>query len=140
MAHVPEELRDVFDQPALAHVSYLDDRGRIVTWPMWADFDGEHILISSPVGSKKGQAFRKRPQVSVSIVSTDNPWHWLSASGRIVDIKPDENLEFIDRMARKYTGKDYQRRTPREVFTVELDRVSPGEERMRRAREASRKT
>src|SRR6266568_5094083 len=67
---------------------------------------------------------RERPQVAVSIVSTKNPWHWLSISGRVVDIQPDEDLAFIDRMSLKYTGKTYERRTPREVFTVAVDRVS----------------
>lgn len=122
MAGVPEEVRDLFDEPALAHVSYLNRKGQIVTWPMWADTDGKHILISSPVGSKKGKAFRERPQVAISIVSPKNGWHWLSVSGRVVDIHPDENLEFIDKMSRKYTGQEYQRRSPREIFTVEIDR------------------
>ncbi len=122
---IPDELRDLFQEPALGHVSYLDGKGQIVTFPMWVDFDGEHILTSSPVGSKKGKALRERPQVSVSIVSSKNPWHWLSISGRVVDIRPDENLAFIDRMARRYLGSEYQRRTPREVFTIEVDRVSP---------------
>ncbi len=121
---IPEELRNLFQEPALAHVSYLNKKGQIVTFPMWVDFDGEHILVSSPIGSKKGKALRERPQLAVSIVSNDNRWHWLSISGRVVDIKPDDNLEFIDRMAKKYTGKPYERRTPREVFTVETDRVS----------------
>jgi len=124
MAKIPEAFLDLFNEPALAHVSYANQKGQIVTFPMWADYDGEHILISSPVGSKKGRAFRDRPQISVSMVSTHNAWHWISASGRVVDIKPDENLEFIDRMAHKYTGKDYQRRAPREIFVVEVDRLS----------------
>ena len=131
---VPEQLRALFDEPALAHVSFLNDRGQMVTFPMWADYDGEHILTSSPVGSRKGRAFRQRPQVAISIVSTTNPWLWLSVSGRVIDIKPDENLEFIDRMARKYTGRDYQRRTPREVFTVDIERVSPSENQSARWR------
>ena len=121
---IPEALRDLFDEPALAHVSYLNRKGQIVTYPMWVDFDGEHLVVSSPVGSRKGKAFRERPQVAVSIVSTKNPWHWLSVSGRVVDIQPDHNLEFIDRMARKYTGSDYQRRTQREIFKITPDRVS----------------
>ncbi|HEX6547138.1 MAG TPA: pyridoxamine 5'-phosphate oxidase family protein [Candidatus Dormibacteraeota bacterium] len=125
MATIPDRVRDVFDEPALAHVSYLSRKGQIVTWPMWAHFDGEHVLISSPVGSRKGQAFRERPQVAISIVSTKDPWHWVSISGRVVDIRPDDDLEFIDRMAQKYTGRDYQRRGPREVFAVAIDRVSP---------------
>jgi PPOX class probable F420-dependent enzyme len=121
---IPEALRDLFDEPALAHVSYLNRKGQIVTYPMWVDFDGQHLVVSSPVGSRKGKAFRERPQVAVSIVSTKNRWHWLSVSGRVVDIQPDDNLEFIDRMSRKYTGSDYQRRTPREIFKIAIDRVS----------------
>ena len=125
---IPEALRDLLDEPALAQVSYLNRKGQIVTYPMWVDFDGEHLVVSSPVGSRKGKAFRERPQVAVSIVSTKNPWHWLSVSGRVVDIQPDHNLEFIDRMARKYTGSDYQRRTQREIFKITPDRVSSSAE------------
>jgi PPOX class probable F420-dependent enzyme len=121
---VPEDLRDLFEEPALAHFSYLNKKGQIVTFPMWVDFDGEHIVVSSPVGSRKGKALRERAGVAVSIVSNNNRWHWLSVSGRVIDIQPDENLEFIDRMAQKYTGKAYERRTPREVFTIQVDRVS----------------
>ena len=123
-ATIPEEVRDLFDEPALAHVSYMNRNTQIVTFPMWADFDGENVLVSSPIGSRKGKSFRERPQVAVSIVSTNNPWHWLSISGRVVDIQPDDDLAFIDRMSQKYAGKKYERRTPREVFTVAIDRVS----------------
>jgi PPOX class probable F420-dependent enzyme len=122
---VPEELRDLFDEPALAHVSYLNGRGEIVTYPMWVDFDGEHILVSSPAGSRKGRAFRERDQVSVSIASSARPSHWISISGRVVDIQPDHDLSFIDRMSQKYLGREYPRRSPREIFTIEIDRLSP---------------
>jgi hypothetical protein len=30
---------------------------------------------------------------------------------------------FIDRMSQKYAGSDYERRTPREIFTIAIDRV-----------------
>src|SRR5438552_12699970 len=108
---IPEALRDLFDEPALAQVSYLNRKGQIVTYPMWVDLDGQHLVVSSPVGSRKGKAFRERPHVAASIVSSKNRWHWLSVSGRVVDIQLDDNLEFIDGMSRKYIGSDYQRRT-----------------------------
>ena len=50
---IPDELRDLFEEPALAHVSYLNRKGQIVTYPMWVDLDGDQILVSSPVGSRK---------------------------------------------------------------------------------------
>jgi PPOX class probable F420-dependent enzyme len=132
MAAIPEELRDLFEQPALGQVSYLNHKGQIVTFPMWVDYDGEHLLVSSPLESRKGKALRERPQVAVAIVSNSDPWHWVSISGRVVDIRPDTDLVFIDRMAEKYTGKSYQRRTPREVFSIEVDRVSSTGSRGRR--------
>jgi PPOX class probable F420-dependent enzyme len=121
---IPDKVRDLFEEPAVGHVSYLNKRGQIVTFPMWVDYDGEHLLTSSPAGSRKAQSIGKDDKVSVSIVSTKTPWHWLSVSGHVTDVKPDENLEFIDRMSRKYTGQDYQRRSPRVNFTIAIDRVS----------------
>ncbi len=90
---------------------------------MWVDHADSHILASSPVGSKKGQAVRERPQVGVAIVSTKTPWRWLSISGRVVQIRPDDELAFIDKMSHKYVGQAYERRTPREVFVIEIDRL-----------------
>jgi len=118
---IPSDMLDLFDEPALGHVAYTTDAGHVVSFPLWVDHDGTHLLTSSPLGSKKGQAMRKHPQVAVSIVSTKTPWHWISASGRVVDIRPDEGLEFINRMAHKYLGQPYGRPGDREVFVIEID-------------------
>jgi nitroimidazol reductase NimA-like FMN-containing flavoprotein (pyridoxamine 5'-phosphate oxidase superfamily) len=120
---IPTDMLDLFDEPALGQVAYLTGTGQVVPFPMWVDYDGSHLLVSSPVGSKKGRALRARPQVGVSIVSTKTPWRWLSVSGRVIDIRTDEDLAFIDRMSQKYVGQPYQRRTPREIFVIEIDRV-----------------
>ena len=58
-ATIPETLRDLFDEPALGNVSYLNAKDQIVTFPMWVDFDGTYILTSSPVGSRKGSGASK---------------------------------------------------------------------------------
>jgi hypothetical protein len=61
--------------------------------------------------------------VGVAIVTTKTPWRWLSLSGRVIQIRLDAGLALIDRMSQKYVGQAYQRRTRREVFVIELDRV-----------------
>ena len=121
---IPDQVMDLFQEPALGGVSYHNAKGEIVSWPMWVDYEDGRILTSSPAGSAKGKSFRQRPEVSVLIVSTKTPWHWLSLSGRVVDTRPDEGLAFIDKMSRKYTGGDYQRRTPREIFSIAIDHLS----------------
>ncbi len=122
-ASIPVDMLDLFEEPVLGQVSYTTGAGMIVPFPMWVDYNGAHLLTSSPVDSKKGRALRVRPQVGVGIVSTKTPWRWLSISGRVVNIRPDEGLAFIDRMSQKYVGETYQRRTAREIFEIEIDRV-----------------
>jgi len=53
---VPVDMLDLFEEPALGEVSHTTDAGQIVPFPMWVDYDGSHLLTSSPVGSKKGRA------------------------------------------------------------------------------------
>ncbi|MDR3546635.1 MAG: hypothetical protein P4L30_12805 [Candidatus Limnocylindrales bacterium] len=72
-ASISGELLDLFAEPALGVVSYTTVAGQIVPFPVWVDYDGTHLLASSPMGSKKGRALRVRPQVGVVIVSAKTP-------------------------------------------------------------------
>ncbi len=71
------------------------------------------------------QKERTTKVTTTSIANQKNPWHWLSISGRVVDIRPDENLAFIDRLAHRTWGRTTPRRTPREIFTIAVHRASP---------------
>jgi hypothetical protein len=96
---------------------------------MWIDWDGEHVLTSSPVGSRKGAHWRRHPHATLSVVDAADPWRYLVIRGRVTAIRPDEDLAFIDRMARRYTGMPYHRRAAREIFEITPDAV-----RVRRGR------
>jgi hypothetical protein len=55
-------------------------------------------------------------------------WRYVIIRGRVVDIRPDVDLEFIDRMSQRYTGASYRRRdSEREVFVIEPDRIKTSE-------------
>lgn len=123
MQAIPEELAYLLQTNVLAHVSLTAADGSIVTHVMWVDFDGEHVLTSSPTTSHKSRALRTRPQVAVSVVDAANPWRRLSITGRVTQIHADEGLAFINRMAQRYVGGSYPRSDPREVFVITPDRV-----------------
>jgi PPOX class probable F420-dependent enzyme len=124
---IPDDLAYLLTSDHIGSFSALRADGTIATYLMWVDWDGEHVLTSSPVGSHKGRNWRANPQVSVSVVDHYDDWRSLVVRGRVVDIRPDENLAFIDRMSERYTGAPYRRRdNPREIFVIELDHVHAG--------------
>lgn len=121
---IPAELIDLLTGSTLAHVTVMTPRGALVTHVMWVDHEDGRVLTSSRVGSAKGRALRADPRIAVSVVDRANPWRWVSVSGRVVEIRPDTDLAFIDKLSRRYTGRDYMMRTmEREVFVIEPVRV-----------------
>jgi hypothetical protein len=90
---------------------------------MWVDYDGEHILTGSPTESYKSRALRQRPNIAVSVGDPADPWRRLSTSGRVTEIRDDEELAFINRLSERYVGAPYPRPGPREIFVITPDRV-----------------
>ncbi len=124
-ATIPADLLDIFAEPALGHVAYRASNGHLAIFPMWVAYDGEHLLTSTPVGARKARVLEQPgAEVAVSIVSAASPWRYLSLTGHVVGVRPDEGLAFIDEQSQRFTGGPYRvRDRAREVFTIELDRV-----------------
>lgn len=126
---VPQDLAYLFDTDRLGHVTAIRRDGSIAAYLMWVEWDGTHMLTSSPVGSRKGANWRRNPQASVTVVDAADPWRFVVVRGRVIDFRPDEGLAFIDRMSLRYTGAPYRRRNhEREIFVVTPDHIiaSPG--------------
>jgi PPOX class probable F420-dependent enzyme len=122
---IPDELADLLRTNVLGHVTLTKADGSLVTHVMWIDYDGEHILTSSPIGSYKSRALRRRPQVAISVMDPSDPWRRLSISGHVSEIREDEGLAFINRMSHRYNGAPYPRPGAREIFVITPDRVRP---------------
>lgn len=121
---IPEDLVDLLTTNVLAHVSALRRDGSIAQYLMWVDYDGEHVLISSMVGSRKAANWRRDPRATLSVVDRSDDWRSLIIRGRVVGTRPDERLAFIDKMSMRYTGNPYGRRAlAREIFLLEPDHV-----------------
>jgi PPOX class probable F420-dependent enzyme len=121
---IPDDLADLLKTDVVAHVSALRRDGSIAQYLMWVDYDGQHVLTSSPVGSRKGAHWRRDPHVTLSVKDRTDDWRYLIIRGRVVDIRPDADLAFIDRMSMRYTGQPYRMRDrPREIFLIQPDHV-----------------
>jgi PPOX class probable F420-dependent enzyme len=123
-ATIPEDLVDLLTSDVLATVAALRPDGSIALYLMWVDYEGGRLLTSSRVGSRKAKNWQQNPTVSVTAVDHSDPWRFLVLRGRIVGMRPDEGLAFIDKLSVRYLGAPYRMRNfEREIFEIEIDHV-----------------
>ena len=124
---IPEKYVDLFNKKAFAELATLMPDGSPQVTPVWCDYDGKHVLVNSARGRLKDRNVERDPRVALSIPDPDNPYRYLAVRGRVVEITERGADEHIDKMAKKYLGKDkYPFRAPGEkrvLYKIEPQRV-----------------
>lgn len=91
-----------------AALTTLFPSGQPQTNVMWVDCDDEHVLINTEVHRAKFTNVEGDPRVTVTIWDVANPYSYVEVRGRVVEtVRGPEARADIDRLAQKYTGKDY---------------------------------
>jgi len=79
------------------------------------DFDGTHVIVNTARGRVKAKNLERNPRVALSIADPENPYRYLGIQGRVAEMTEAGGDAHIDRMAKKYLGKDsYPFRAPDE--------------------------
>jgi PPOX class probable F420-dependent enzyme len=121
---IPDDMVDLLTSDVVATVAACRRDGTIALYQMWVDYDGEHVMVSSAVGSQKARNWARDPNVTVSVVDRRDPWRFLVIRGRVIGTRPDAGLEHIDRQSQRYVGAPYRRRdVEREIFLIAPDDV-----------------
>jgi PPOX class probable F420-dependent enzyme len=124
MADIPEAYRDLFNKPAFAHLVTLMPDGSPQVTPVWVDLQNGHVVVNTAKGRLKDRNMRRDPRVALAISDPANPYRYLQIRGRVGDISEQGADAHIDKMAKKYLGKDkYPGRQPGEVRV--LYRITP---------------
>ena len=84
--------------------------------PTWVDIDNGILLVNTAVGRVKQKNISCDSRVALAIADHDNPYNMVTIRGKVVDqITGQEAEEHIDKLAKKYIGKDkYPGRAPGE--------------------------
>lgn len=92
----------------IATVVTLMPNGQPQALPTWVDTDGEHILVNTEPTRQRSKNVGRDPKITVLIQSADNPWDWSEVRGQVTEtVGGDEARQHIDKLSRRYTGKDY---------------------------------
>lgn len=95
---------------------------------VWIDREGDAILVSTAVGRMKQKNATRDPRVAISIDDQSNMYEKIVIRGRVTSQTFNGAEEHIDKLAKKYIGKDkYPWRQPEEkriILKIEPTHIS----------------
>ena len=128
MSSIPDDFRDLFEQPTIAFLGTLTAEGIPHVTPVWIDYDAEEdrVLVNTERGRRKERNVRENPSVGVGMTDPNNAYRALSVLGQVDEITEEGAREHIDELARRYTDADeYQLpiETTRVILKIRPDEV-----------------
>ena len=106
---VPEQFHDILQSTTMGHLATVDERGLPNVNPVWFLWDGEHVLLSVRPVTKKYGNLRNNPHLAISFLDPETPYRYVEIRGEVIEWELYTTLDFVNQLARKYTGADYTR-------------------------------
>jgi PPOX class probable F420-dependent enzyme len=105
MAKLTDKQAKLFLDKNLGVVATIRKDGTPQLTPTWIDYDGESILFNTAEGRAKPRNIRRDPRVTIFVQNPENPWQWISVTGP-AETTTEGAVEHIDKLAKKYVGRD----------------------------------
>jgi PPOX class probable F420-dependent enzyme len=93
-------------EPNYAVVAAIRPDGSPHQTVVWVDWDGEHVLLNLNTWRRKLRYLEADPHVSVLVIDRDDPYRWVSISGRVDEVTTAGAAEHIVHLAGVYRGRD----------------------------------
>jgi PPOX class probable F420-dependent enzyme len=111
---LPDEMRRILDTTALAFLATIDPDGGPQVTPVWVNVEDERVAFNTSAGRVKHRNMERDPRVTLALHDPDDQYAWVSIQGTVT-MTTEGADEHIDRLAKKYLGKDlYPWRSPSE--------------------------
>jgi PPOX class probable F420-dependent enzyme len=126
MAKLTEQQREFLANPFVATVTTLRSDGSPHNTVVWMDTEGDTVRFNTAEGRAKPEHLRSDPRVAITVVDPQNPFKWISVSGR-AELTTEDADAHIDKLAKKYLDKDvYPGHDPAEtrvIVTIEPELI-----------------
>ena len=122
-APLTPEAAAMLQQPNPAVITSLRADGQPVSVATWYLMDGDRILVNMDEGRKRLDYLRHDPRVSLTMPREGDWYTHISVQGKVVEMRDDDGLADIDRLAKHYTGRPYRNRERARVSAwIEIER------------------
>jgi PPOX class probable F420-dependent enzyme len=120
MAEIPDFVRSKLRAQSFWQLATINPDGSPTATPVWAEVDGDHVIVNTAIGRLKERNVRRDPRVALALVDRDDPYTWIEIRGRVVEFVEGEQADqSIDRLSGKYLGLErYTSRAPGEQRVI----------------------
>jgi PPOX class probable F420-dependent enzyme len=111
----------LLDAPNIGHLATLMPGGEPKVEPVWVGREGDLVLVTTDERSLKARNVVGDARVALSVTDATNPYRQLLVRGRVVALRPDNDLVVLDAFSEKYLGAPFPRRrwSTRVVLVIE---------------------
>jgi PPOX class probable F420-dependent enzyme len=111
----------LLDAANIGHFATLMPGGEPKVEPVWVGREGDLVLVTTDERSLKARNVVADARVALSVTDATNPYRQLLVRGRVVELRPDNDLVVLDAFSQKYLGAPFPRRrwSTRVVLVIE---------------------
>jgi PPOX class probable F420-dependent enzyme len=112
-------------QPILVVLGTRRSDGSVQLNPVWFELDDGYIWLNSNTRRSWPKNLQRDREVTMLLVDPLNPDRYAQIRGRLAEVIPDPKHEFIDRLAGRYTGRQFRDLEPgEERITLKVEPVA----------------
>ena len=125
---LPDRARALIEGKNFGNLATIMPDGSPHVAPVWIDIDAGDVLVNTAEGRQKMKNIRRDPRVAIDILNNENPYEMVTLRGRVVELTHEGADAHIDKLAKKYLGRDsYPFRSPDEqrvILRIEPEKIS----------------
>jgi PPOX class probable F420-dependent enzyme len=99
--------RRLFGGPNFVFLATINPDGSPQVTPMWADVEGDLIVMNTTRTNIKVRNFKRDPRVALSTIDPDDPYEFVTVQGVVESFSETGAREHIQQLSQKYLGKAF---------------------------------
>jgi PPOX class probable F420-dependent enzyme len=101
---IPDSHIDLLERPICVVLTTMMSDGQPQSSLVWANTDGEHVLINTIRGRQKTKNTEANPKVTVLVIDPDDGTCWMEVRGE-VELVEEGAMAHLEDTAEQYTGR-----------------------------------
>jgi len=99
---IPASHRDLLLNRVHAVLTTMMPDGQPQSSMVWADYDGENVLVNTALERRKCRNMQANPKVSLLVIDPHNGSRWIEVRGSVISITQEDAIAHADKLTRRY--------------------------------------